>query len=336
MGFFLFISIGLQGQQRLPAFTSELLEAVEFDPALKNSPSKYFIKKYTYDKASGKLQPDDVVLHYYYQEGLLDHVEFVNEKDTLKAHYYDQYGRTISQERFGFKENITRIAYSYDDALRLATETVFRIGDRIHSKAILKFNNQNRLTSKEEYRGAKQLSKYWIYTYNQYNDLVSDQYFNASGRSNDNKSITYALVDSTYFKHTYDSENRRKRTLKYHDNHLDSDTQLSYFKDSTIKKETFYAFNGNSNEQHVQIEKDSLKIVIRGFFYDGDTTRIRSRFKEVFLYDDLVTYEKRTLSGTYVDRYKTYYEYDEIGNWIKKTTYSNGLIVKKEERIIIY
>ena len=76
--------------------------------------------------------------------------------------------------------------------------------------------------------------------------------------------------------------------------------------------------------------------MVRGFFYDGDTTRLRSRFKEVFLYNDLVEYESRTMRGTYVDRYKTFYEYDEIGNWIKKTTYSNGLVIKKEERTIIY
>lgn len=333
-GVFLFISTGLLGQNRLPNFDSELLEEVAIDSTIKNAPSQYYIKTYEYNKDSAQLLLDDIVLHYYLQDGKLKQIQFIENRDTLKSHSYDNYGRITAQNRFGFGENMPRIAYSYDDNKRLASETIYRIGDRVHSKKVLKFNEQNQVTSKEEYRGGNQLTRFWIYNYNTKGDLISDQYFSAGQGSKNGKDLS--PIDSTHFTYHYDSENRVAKRSQYAGNRLSTEKQFSYFPDSTVQKETFYKLNGQPNEQHVRIEKDSLKVVVRGFFYDGDTTRLRSRFKEVFLYNDLVEYESRTMRGTYVDRYKTFYEYDEIGNWIKKITYSNGLVIKKEERTIIY
>lgn len=334
LGFFLFISLGLQGQHRLPNFDSELLEEVLIDSAIKNSPSQYFIKTYEYNKDSAQLLLDDLVLHYYLEDGKLKQIEFIANRDTLKTHNYDKFGRVIGQRRFGFGEKMPRITYTYDDQQQLASETVYRIGDRVHSKKILKFNSQNKITSKEEYRGKNQLTRFWIYRYNEQGDMVSDQYFSAAQGSKNSEGIS--PIDSTHFAYDYDDQNRILKSLQYTENHLTTENQFSYFPDSVVQKETFYKRNGQPNEQHVRIEKDSLRIVVRGFFYDGDTTRLRSRFKEVYLYNDLIEYESRTIRGTYVDRYKTYYEYDEIGNWIKKTTYSKGIIIKKEERTIVY
>lgn len=334
LGLFLFISTGLHGQNRLPNFDSDLLEVVSIDSAIKNSPSEYFIKTYKYNKDSAQLLLDDLVLHYYLEEGKLKQIKFIADKDTLKSHSYDDYGRIIGQRRFGFGENMPRIEYIYDDEQRLASETIFRNGDGVHSRLTLKFNSNNKITSKEEYRGENQLTRFWVYHYNQQGDLISDQYYNAAQRTKNNTDLS--PIDSTHFTYHYDSKNRVLKSAQYAENRLVTESQFSYFPDSTVKKDTFYSIKGQAKEQHVRIEMDSLKVVVRGFFYDGDTTRLRSRFREVYLYNDLVEYESRTIRGTYVDRYKTFYEYDEIGNWIKKTTYSNGLVMKKEERTIIY
>ncbi|OEK04328.1 hypothetical protein [Roseivirga misakiensis] len=336
IGFMLFSSFSLYGQSRLPHFHSELLEAVEIDTLLKNSPSEYYIQKYEYQKSSGELVADNVILHYFFKGNSLDHIDFVKDKEVLKSNAYDQYGRITRQERFDPKEKVKKLEYAYNDEKRIATETVYRYAEQIHSRNVVQYNDHYQVTSKEEYRGVDRLSKFWVYKYNDHYDLVSDQYFDASSQSRNGRSNKYIPVDSTYFIHQYDGFERKTKTSKYHENQLASETIYSYFQDSTVQQETFYNFNGKTSEQHVRIAHDSLKMIVRGFFYNGDTSKVRSRFKEVFLYDDLVEYEKRTSSGTYVDRFKTYYEYDELGNWIQKITYSNGLVIRKEERTIIY
>ncbi len=327
----------LSSQNILPSFDSELIERIWIDSELKHQPSEFYIRKYEYDKDQVKLLRKETTLHYFLVDGILQEVQFRKGSDTIKSHHYDRHGRIVEQRRYAFEENMPKITYQYNDSDRISVETVYKLGDRIHSKTIIKYNELNQVISKEEYRGRNRLKRFWKYAYNQYHDLVANHFYDIPGSPPKNQNEYYTEpTDSTYFKYHYDSKDRKIARYDYQENTLKSKSNYAYYPDSVLKQTTYYRFDGKPNERHMQIEKDSLKVVIKGFFFSGDTTKFRSRFKETYLYGDLIEYESRTLRGTYVDRYTTFYEYDEMGNWIKKTTYSNGLVTKKEERIIRY
>lgn len=332
------IATKLYSQNILPSFDSELIEEVWIDSELKQKPSQFYIKKSEYNKKLAKLQRSQITLHYsYLKDGTLKEIQFRKGEDTLKAHYYDVHGRIIEQRRYEFEENMPKIVYEYDDKDRIATETIFKLGERIHSKTIVRYNNKNQIIAKEEYRGRDRLNRLWKYHYNDHDDLVSNQYYDVPGQSSNKlDNGLQSPTDSSYSTYQYDSKERKIARHNFQENILKSKSNFAYYPDSLVQQTTFYRFDGKPNERHLRVEMDSLKVVVKGFFYNGDTMRYRSRFKEIYLYGDLIEYESRTLRGTYVDRYTTFYEYDEMGNWIKKTTYSNGLVTRKEERVIRY
>ncbi len=329
IAFLLLASSTLYSQELLPSFESELVESVWIDQDLRNQPKLYFIKIYEYNKDSARLIRESITPYYILANGKLKEVQFKAGNEVLKSHYYDEHGRIIGQKRFGFQENMPKITYEYDDDDYRATETIYRIGDRVHSKSVLKYNAQHQLIAKEEYRGKDKLNRYWQYHYNEHHDLIADEFYDAYYS-------TEKPSDSLHIKYVYDDLNRKISRHDYRSNQLESRTDYVYYPDSLVQQTTFYRFDGIPNERHLKVEKDSLKVLVRGFFQNGDTVNYRSRFKELYLYGDLVEYESRTLRGTYVDRFTTFYEYDEMSNWINKTTYSNGVIIKKEERTIIY
>lgn len=316
-------------QQLLPSFNSELIEVVWIDENIRNQPKEFFIKIYDYNKDSARLIKSPVTPHYLLKSGQLKEVQFISNKELIKSHIFDEHGRIIEQRRFGFQENMPKVTYQYDDQNNEAIETVYRLGDRVHSKSIVKYNSRHQVIEKQEYRGNDKLNRFWRYHYNDQNDLVADQFY-------DTYNGVDKPTDSLYIRYKYDDQKRKVSRHDFRTNQLESRTDYVYYSDSLVKQTTFFRFDGIPRERHLEIKKDSLKIMVKGFFKNGDTVNYRSRFKEIYLYGDLVEYESRTMRGTYVDRFTTFYEYDEMSNWIKKTTYSNGVIIKKEERTIRY
>lgn len=329
VAFLLLTTTSLYSQQLLPSFDSELIESVWVDQNLRRAPREYFIKTFEYHKDSARLIKSSVIPHYILVQGQLKEIQFKENKELVKSHFFDSHGRIVEQRRFGFQENMPKITYEYNDETHEATETIYRLGDRVHSKSVVKYNSRLQVIAKEEYRGRDKLNRFWKYRYNKQHDLIADEFY-------DTYNGIEKPTDSLNIKYSYDDQDRKISRYDYRTNHLESRTDYVYYPDSLVKQTVFYRFDGVPNERHLEIKKDSLRVMVRGFFQNGDTVNFRSRFKEIYLYGDLVEYESRTLRGTYVDRYTTFYEYDEMGNWIKKTTYSNGLVIKKEERTILY
>lgn len=317
------------GQQLLPSFNSELIESVWIDENIRNQPKEFFIKIYDYNKDSARLIKSPITPHYLLKSGQLKEVQFIENKKVIKSHLFDEHGRIVEQRRFGFQENMPKVTYQYDDQNNESIETVYRIGDRVHSKSIVKYNSSYQVIEKQEYRGNDKLNRFWRYHYNGQNDLIADQFYDVFNGID-------KPTDSLHISYKYDDENRKVSRHDYRSNQLESRTDYVHYNDSLVKQTTFFRFDGIPRERHLEIKKDSLRVMVKGFFKNGDTVNYRSRFKEIYLYGDLVEYESRTMRGTYVDRFTTFYEYDEMSNWIKKTTYSNGVIIKKEERTIRY
>ena len=319
----------------VPEFDSELVKSIYIDENLVGTPSEYYIKSYFYNKDSAKLIPASTINNYYLENGKVLAMEVTKDGKPFQFYQLDSEGRIIEFNEMSNNSNTPRIVFTNDDITLTASETVYRRNQTIHSKTIIRYNSQLKVIAREEYSGETDLSRFWKYEYNTNQDLVTDQYFDRPSSLNAIGS-TGIPGDATYYTYEYNSNQRKAKRLAYQNEVLKSRRHYEYYPDSSVTTTTFYQFNGVPNEQHITIEKDSLRIELSGFLNQFDTTKFRSRFMEVYLEGDLIEYERRTLSGTYVDRFATFYESDELGNWIKKITYSNGIIIKQEERTILY
>jgi YD repeat-containing protein len=333
--FFMAIPCWVWGQ--LPSFESSHLQNIWVDKSLKGFPEQFSILEYNYDPETARLAKSAITKHYFYSSGKLVKVEFRKGGTPETTYEYDTRGRITEQIRKGDFESIPRIAYNYDDNNLLSEEVIYRLTGTVHSKTRLRYNDKMKLVAKEEFQGSDRLTRYWLYHYNEQDDLVSEEYFDLASTPSSN--INYKAVkptSRTKLVHEYDTAFRPKQIQTYKNDLLVTSTRFHYAPDSVVKETTYFQSAEWPSEKHVEINNDSARVLIKGFYKTGDTTSFRSRFKEIYVDNDLIEYESRTLRGTYVDRYATFYEYDHKGNWIKKTTYSNGITIKVKERKIRY
>ncbi|WP_305982549.1 hypothetical protein [Roseivirga thermotolerans] len=328
-----------QSPRLLPSFESSHLQEIWIDTQLKGQPQEFSIEEYNYNRDSARLYKSPISKQYFYELGRLRKVVFKKTGSPIKTYLYDTHGRIIEQLRTDSFESIPRITYTYNDEDLIAEEVVYRVTGTVHSKTILRFNDRLQLISKEEYRGTQQLNRYWLYAYNSQNDLVSDEYYDIvsnTGVSANTKPEEPKPNLRTEILYTYDTRGLRTTAKTLKNELLHSVSHTRHFPDSLVNETVYYQASGWPSEKLVEIQHDSARVVIKGYYNTEDTTSYRARFREIYVYNDLVEYESRTLKGTFVDRYATFYEYDHLGNWIKKTTYSNGVVLKVEERRIRY
>jgi len=335
--FFLLSQLCL-AQTILPSFESSHLQEIWVDENLKGNPEEFSVEEYNYNRDSAKLYKSEITRHYYYQNGRLQKIEFRKKGNPIKTYTYDKNSRIIEQLRSDEFESIPRITYSYNDNELTAEEVVYRITGTVHSKTLLRFNDHGQMISREEYRGMDKLNRYWLYSYNAQDDLIEEEYFDLAASLTASANPTDMAQPSIHtemvYEYTPEGEQRLKKTIK--DDLLLSTAEFRHFPDSLVSETIFYQTNGWPSEKHVEVKHDSARVLVKGYYNSGDTTSYRSRFKEIYVDGDLIEYESRTLRGTFVDRYATFYEYDHFGNWIKKTTYSNGVTLKVEQRRIRY
>ena len=334
--FFSLAILSAKAQIIVPAFNSELVEPIYIDKELNGTPSEYQIKTYFYNKDSAKLIGSPLERNYYLENGQVLAMEVTRKDRPYKFYQIDFNGRLVEYSEMDRDSNTPRIEYEYDDTALTASKIVYRRNETIHSKTVIRYNESLQIIAREEYSGGSKLDRFWKYYYNENQDLLSDQYFDGPSSVSPSIQDENSASDSTYYTYDYYGDQKKSKRYAYQNEVLKSKRLYEYYPDSMVTKTTFYQFNGVPNEQQIKIEQDSLRIEVRGFLNQMDTTQYRSRFMEIYLNGDLIEYERRTLQGTYVDRFATFYEYDELGNWIKKMPHSNGVIIKQEERIILY
>lgn len=306
----LIVTISAKAQVLVPQFDSELVEEIYIDKELKGTPSEYQIRTYFYNKDSAKLIISPLERNYYLENGKVLALEVNRNEKPFKFYQIDANGRLIEYNEMDLNSNTPRIVYEYDDAGLTASEVVYRQNQTIHSKTVIRYNTALQVVAREEYSGGSKLDRYWRYQYNQNQDLLSDQYFDSPSSSNPSIHTENQASDSTYYTYTYNGQKKAQR-FAYQNEVLKSRRLYEYYPDSLVTKTTFYQFNGVPNEMQITVDQDSLRIEVRGFLNQMDTTEYRSRFMEVYLNGDLIEYERRTIQGTFVDRYATFYEYDE-------------------------
>lgn len=317
----------LKGQTLLPSFPSAQPDGIEFDSLLKASPKEYLIITRKYDKSVSKLVDEELTINYTIGTQLPEQVEFFLHEKKFLTVSYDSYGRVIKHQR---ENHITPIVdYLYNDKERISTEIKRRANGTTHSQSICQYDSHNHLISKKELKGEDELLRYWSYSYDEQGNIETESYADLKlGDSN--------MVLETIYENYYNEKSHLRRVDITRKSIIQSRTNYQYYPDSTTIRTIMYEQDGTPAQLEFELKYDSLKVQINGYFEQGDTSKFRSRFREIYLFGDLIEFESRTLSGTYVERFATFYEYDDMGNWIKKITYNNGVPLKEEIRKINY
>lgn len=333
---FLFTSSLHAQEQLLPSFESSFLQEQWIDEELKGATTEFYIEEFNYDEEKAELYKSEMRKYYFYGPNGLNRIEFRKKGEPFRIYRYDQHGRIKEQILTGRFESVPRIVYKYLDKEGLSVETIYRLSGSVHSQITLKFNEELQLISKEEYQGIDQLIRYWLYEYNENGDLIREDYFDLNSQPDGVDLKKVELTSAKKFKHRYQQDSLIKEELSYQNGHLTAKTIHRNYPDSIVQEKLIYDSQEVPTKKQITITHDSATVYIKGFYQSGDTSRYPSRFKEIYVDGDLLEYESRTLKGTFVDRYATFYEFDHHGNWIKKTTYSNGGTVKIEQRRIRY
>ena len=159
----------------------------------------------------------------------------------------------------------------------------------------------------------------------------------------DNKGKMIELVE-------YTKEGNRRSSYKYVYDAAGNNTELVYFReDGTMGSKTLWTYDAKGNVTANSIETPGYATSYKRYTYDSKGNRteetwldgnMQVTFRFVRSYDEKgnVT-EEIKYKGDNNPRDKTTwkYEYDNQGNWIKKTQYaSDGTDFNIEERTIIY
>ncbi len=314
--------------QVLPTFPSEQLEEVTLDTTLNDQPLAIEQGFKNYERRKSKLVVDKLSYRFTLHNGIYTRVGFYVNNEPFLIYQYDQYGRIKEQQRLnGF---LPRTSYEYNEEDLTSTEINYRQNGDLHSSVILVYNDSFKPIRKTEYRCKENLQHYWTYTYDAKGTLTRESYFDEAGGQLEARSVK-AFVNK------YNTEHPGPGEVEVYQNQvLNERTIYNSYPDSTTSRTLLFEQDGTPAELKFQLISDSLRVSIKGFFEQGDTSRFRSRFREIYLFDDLVEYESRTLSGTRVQRYATFYEFDIHKNWIKKITYENGIAIREVTRKITY
>lgn len=311
--------------EQLPSFPAEDLEEFSFDSKLHDQPSTYLISYRNYDKAKSKLVKDELSIQVQLRNGRQHEINFFANDDLFLSYEYDDHGRIKKQVRKN--SPLVESVYAYDDDHLIATETNFRRNGQVHSKVVVTYNSDFRPIKKSEFHGEGRLKHYWEFAYDQQGDLIEESYYSREDQLNSQKR----------FVNRYEQESPGDKEVNvYQGDQLLRKIIYSNYPDSTIQRTIIYEQDGSPAELQFELISDSLRVNIKGYYEQNDSSKFRSRFREIFIYDDLIEYESRTIAGTKVNRFATFYSYDSHKNWIKKITYENGIAIREEIRKISY
>ncbi|MFT6826855.1 MAG: hypothetical protein ACJAZV_000132 [Roseivirga sp.] len=321
LGFFLHLNAQ---EQQTDFFPVDEISRSLIETQLSGNPLSFTIRTQELQKDSANLTLSPIVENYSVMNGRIRKINFSISNQVFKTEEFDSLSRIIAYLDFSPEATTPWIYYIYDDSANTQTEIKLRNDSTIYSKTILAFNSQKKLILKQEFYGEDKIKSVREIIYNPSNHPIKDTYY-------ENRTESINL-----YAYQYDSLGRLEQQKRFNNEKLASRTLYEYRQDSLVSQRMDYGFNEKPKSQFLLIEKDSMRVEVNGYFSSIDTTEYRSSFKQIFVGEDLVEYESRTVRGTFVDRYKTFYEYDNLGNWIRKTTYLNNKLIKVQNRLFRY
>lgn len=291
---------------------------------LYGNPLSFTIRTQELLKDSANLTLSPIIENYTVIDSRVRKISFGKSNEVVKTIEFDSLSRIISYFDLSDEADTPWVHYLYNDIENTKTEIKLRRDSSIYSQTVLTFNDQNKLILKKEFYGEDKVKSVREIVYNPLNHPIKDIYY-------ENRTESINLYD-----YQYDSLGRIEQQKRFNNDKLASRTLYEYRQDSLVSQRMDYGFNQMPKSQFLLIEKDSMRVEVNGYFSSIDTTEYRSSFKQIFVGEDLLEYESRTVRGTFVDRYKTFYEYDNHGNWIQKMTYLNNKLIKVQNRLFRY
>ena len=310
-------------EQTTDFFPKELSKELITLPT-EGNPRSYTIRTQELKDKASTITMSEITQEYLLTDNRVYQVSLKTRKAPLATYTFDSLLRIKTIEDYTESAPTPWAFYQYNDIDRTITELKLRSDSTVYTKTVLTFNKNNSLVSRKEYFGESDLKSEKHFTYNEHGDLQTESTF---GNQEESTSV---------YQYQYDSNGAKLMRKKFNNEKLENRIEYQYFPDSTVQISTDYGFNKRPKSQNLTVLQDSLRVEIVGYFSSIDTTQYRSSFKELYVGEDLLEYESRTINGVFVNRFKTFYEYDSHGNWIKRMTYENNKLIKVENRLFRY
>tara|TARA_R110001599_G_scaffold341328_1_gene562313 strand:- start:14013 stop:15023 length:1011 start_codon:yes stop_codon:yes gene_type:complete len=310
-------------EQAVDFFPKELSKNLITLPT-EGNPRSYTIQTQEFAEKASQISLSEVIQEYLLKNNRVYQVNLKTRKSPLVSYTFDSLSRITAIEDYTGTAPTPWIFYEYNDHDRTKTELKLRTDSTIYTKIVLTFNENNLLISRKEFFGESDLTSEKHFVYNDQGDVKTEI---SKGNQEESTSL---------YEYQYDSKGVKSMRKKFNNEKLENRIEYQYFPDSSVQILTEYGFNKRPKSQNLTVLQDSLRVKITGYFSSIDTTQYRSSFKELYVGEDLLEYESRTINGVFVNRFKTFYEYDAHGNWIKRMTYENNKLIKVENRLFRY
>ena len=329
--------------QSLPSFEKEKLP----EDLKINSLSRIKSLKYLYFK----MKNDSILVRelqnskeYIYENGKLI---TVNELDPvsdsiLRVSEYDLNGR-IKRQLSSRKGVIKTYAnYFYNDSLRSSTKNILKDDSTIFQKWIITYNTQYKPVKTMILDGQGLLSHYYTSEYNKYGDQIEQNFINTPNGTGSflDSSFTKGKPrfdpwnnDSAKFEYKYGRNRKPVLKIQYCNSKMVERTEYAFKKDTFIVTVSdFWSGNPIPTKRKITKTVGDLKIELLEFLTPGKKSDL---FKSTFQNGELIR-EEGNCSGCGEFRYRSEYEYDISGNWIKKKRFSDNKLISVTHRKIIY
>lgn len=215
---------------------------------------------------------------------------------------------------------INKYIYFFNDTGNIFEEDYYGLNDDFKYKDIYKYDDKGNLIE----RNRNNLTSYKnSYVYDEKDNIIEDSGYNSNSNS--------------YEKTTFEYDNKGNIIVK---------TRFD-INDSLISRDTCkYDTKGNKIESRFYTKSTALKL---SYKYDNNGNRIEEYWcwlanssfmkKIISKYNDkgnVIEAYSYKADGSIDNKFTYNYDYDEAGNWIKKTPFENGTAKNSIERKIVY
>lgn len=321
--FFLGVFCYTNAQELATFFPKELSKELITQPT-EGNPRSYTIQTQEYAEKATQISLLEITQEYLLNNNRVYQVNLKTRKTPLVSYTFDSLLRIKAIEDYTDAAPTPWTFYEYNNIDHTITELKLRSDSTVYTKTVLTFNERDLLISRKEFFGETDLKSEKRFVYNNHGDVKTEM---SMGNQEESTNI---------YEYQYSSEGVKLMRKKFNNEKLENRIEYKYFPDSSVQILTEYGFNKRPKSQNLTVLQDSLRVEIKGYFSSIDTTQYRSSFKELYVGEDLLEYESRTINGVFVNRFKTFYEYDSHGNWIKRMTYENNKLIKVENRLFRY
>jgi len=224
----------------------------------------------------------------------------------IQLSIYDFEGTVIFNYKYDSKGNLTeesqpnfsKIVYKYNEQNKLIDKSEYKKyikGFQLESKDIFKYDERGNQIEWASYKGDGSLYSKTQYKFDSNNNLIELLYKSPDGKSDSRVTKKYDVSGNEIEYSSYDSKGRLSdhSSKKYNDNGTVSESYRSY------------SYESDPNTKYTEIYRS-----------DNNGNQIEYSF------------------GTSRTTYK--YEFDKLGNWLKKTEFQNDKATSVTERTIQY